>query len=68
MLRRPIFALLLLAAGTALAQHPEDAFVGQKAPELKAGDAWINSQPLKLEQLRGKPPVGLCSDRGDVWA
>jgi len=54
MLRRPIFVLLLLAAGTALAQHPEDAFVGQKAPELKAGDAWINSQPLKLEQLRGK--------------
>lgn len=54
MLRRPIFALLLLAAGTALAQHPEDAFVGQKAPELKAGEAWINSQPLKLEQLRGK--------------
>ena len=54
MLRRPIFVLLLLAAGTALAQHPEDAFVGQKAPELKAGEAWINSQPLKLEQLRGK--------------
>ena len=25
-----------------------------KAPELVSGDAWINSEPLTLEQLRGK--------------
>ena len=45
---------LLLTTAVARAQHPDDAFVGQKAPELKAGDAWINTAPLKLEQLRGK--------------
>src|SRR5215813_7630514 len=53
MLHRLILALLI-SAGIAWAQHPDDVFVGQKAPELKAGDAWINSTPLKLEQLRGK--------------
>jgi len=36
------------------AQHPDDVFVGQKAPELKGGDAWINSGALKLDTLRGK--------------
>src|SRR5207253_9378000 len=46
--------VLLVSAGRASAQHPDDVFVGQKAPELKDGDAWINSPPLKLEQLRGK--------------
>ena len=53
MLRRIVLAVLI-SAGVAWAQHPDDAFVGQKAPELKVGDAWINSPPLKLEQLRGK--------------
>jgi thiol-disulfide isomerase/thioredoxin len=53
MLRRLILAVLL-SAGVAWAQHPDDVFVGQKAPELKEGDAWLNSPPLKLEQLRGK--------------
>ena len=53
MLRRLVFALLI-STGVARAQHPDDVFVGQKAPELKDGDAWINSSPLKLEQLRGK--------------
>jgi thiol-disulfide isomerase/thioredoxin len=53
MLSRLVLALLLTSA-SAWAQHPEDAFVGQKAPELKAADLWINSTPLKLEQLRGK--------------
>src|SRR5690242_6448562 len=53
MFRRLILAVLLTST-VALAQHPEDAFVGQKAPELKQGDLWINSGPLKLEQLRGK--------------
>ena len=54
MLRKVILALLLLTTAAASAQHPDDTFVGQKAPELKAGDAWINSGPLKLEDLRGK--------------
>jgi thiol-disulfide isomerase/thioredoxin len=45
---------VFLTAGAVWAQHPEDAFVGQKAPELKTQDIWINSSPLKLEALRGK--------------
>ena len=53
MLRRLILAFLI-STGVGWAQHPDDVFVGQKAPELKAGDAWLNSPPLKLEQLRGK--------------
>ena len=47
-----MFTTLLL--GLLLLQQPEDAFVGQKAPELKPQSTWINSAPLKLEQLRGK--------------
>jgi thiol-disulfide isomerase/thioredoxin len=53
MLRRLILVLVLTSI-TAWAQHPDDVFVGQKAPELKQGDVWINSTPLKLEQLHGK--------------
>jgi thiol-disulfide isomerase/thioredoxin len=53
MLPRLVLAWLFLT-GIGFAQHPDDVFVGQKAPELKTGDAWINSNPLKLEQLRGK--------------
>ena len=45
---------LLLTTSVSSAQHPEDAFAGQKAPEIKGGELWINSAPLKLEQLRGK--------------
>ena len=54
MLRKLILALILIAPAAAWAQHPEDVFVGQKAPELKGGNTWINSAPLKLEGLRGK--------------
>ncbi len=56
MVRKLLLAFFLITglAWSAGPQHPEDAFVGQKAPELKAGDAWINSAPLQLEQLRGK--------------
>src|SRR5205085_4769713 len=61
MLRRLILALLI-STGVAWAQHPDDVFVGQKAPELKDGDAWINSSALKLEQLRGKVVII------DFWA
>lgn len=54
MLARLVLALLL-TSGVANAQHPEDAFVGQKAPELKSEtDMWLNSAPLKLEDLKGK--------------
>src|SRR3989475_10678086 len=53
MLSRLVLALLLTTTA-AWAQHADDVFVGQKAPELKGGDMWINSTPLKLEQLRGK--------------
>jgi len=47
-----MFAALVLSM--LLVQNPDDAFVGQKAPELKPQGTWINSAPLKLEQLRGK--------------
>jgi len=53
MIARLVIALLVTAT-VAGAQHPDDVFVGQKAPELKGGDTWINTAPLKLEQLRGK--------------
>ena len=46
-------AVILLPSLSASAQHAEDAFVGQKAPELRVGE-WINSDPLTLEELRGK--------------
>lgn len=55
--RNLLLAVLLtstLPVSLSWGQHPEDVFVRQNAPELKAGDTWINSSPLKLEQLRGK--------------
>ncbi len=45
--------LVLLFAVTVGAQHPEDAFVGQMSPALKTSE-WINSEPMTLEELRGK--------------
>lgn len=39
---------------SAWAQREDDAFIGQKAPEIKADHVWINTAPLKLESLRGK--------------
>jgi thiol-disulfide isomerase/thioredoxin len=50
---RSLLPAILLLAVPAASQHPEDAFVGQVAPELKTSE-WINSEPLSLEQLRGK--------------
>jgi thiol-disulfide isomerase/thioredoxin len=44
----------VVVTGIAMAQHPDDVFVGQKAPALKASPDWINSTPLQLESLRGK--------------
>src|SRR6516164_2792037 len=46
--------VFLFLTGAAWAQREDDAFVGQKAPEFKGDHIWINSQPLKLESLRGK--------------
>jgi thiol-disulfide isomerase/thioredoxin len=48
-----LVTVILMSALHAAAQHPDDAFVGQEAPELK-GSEWINSSPLTLEGLRGK--------------
>ena len=48
-----VASLLLVLAVLAIAQQPDDAFVGQMAPELKVGE-WFNSEPLSLEGLRGK--------------
>jgi thiol-disulfide isomerase/thioredoxin len=61
MLARLTVAILLLT-GITLAQQPDDAFVGQKAPEIKKSDVWINSQPLTLASLKGKVIVI------DFWA
>lgn len=61
MLARLTLAILLFT-GVAYAQHPEDAFVGQKAPEIKKSDVWINSSPLTLAGLKGKVVVI------DFWA
>jgi thiol-disulfide isomerase/thioredoxin len=47
-------AVLFTNFAAAGLQHEEDAFVGQKAPELKPSPTWINSTPLKLEELKGK--------------
>jgi thiol-disulfide isomerase/thioredoxin len=44
----------VLFSSVAIAQHDEDAFVGQKAPELKKLPVWLNSQPMTLESLKGK--------------
>ncbi len=49
-----LVAMFVVLTGVAIAQHEEDAFVGQKAPELKESPVWINSNALKLEGLRGK--------------
>ena len=48
-----IILLLIVLAVPAIAQQPDDAFVGQMAPELKVGE-WFNSEPLSLAGLRGK--------------
>ncbi len=48
-----LIAVMLVFTLTATAQHPDDAFVGQMAPEFKTSE-WINSDPVTLEDLRGK--------------
>jgi len=54
--RIPLLLLCLatLFTSVAIAQHEEDAFVGQKAPELKKMPVWLNSAPMTLQSLRGK--------------
>jgi thiol-disulfide isomerase/thioredoxin len=49
-----LLCLATLFTSVAIAQHEEDAFVGQKAPELKKMPVWLNSAPLTLQSLRGK--------------
>ena len=41
-------------SSAAIAQHEDDVFVGQKAPELKKQPVWLNTTPQTLESLRGK--------------
>ncbi len=48
-----VACLVAAVPATVSAQHPDDAFVGQVAPELKV-DEWFNSEPLTLEGLRGQ--------------
>ena len=48
-----LVATMLLFTVSGGAQHPDDAFVGQMAPALKTSE-WINSEPMTLEELRGK--------------
>jgi thiol-disulfide isomerase/thioredoxin len=59
MAAKATLSILLLAfvaaAGVAIAQHAEDVFAGQNAPALKESPEWINSPPLKLDALKGKP-------------
>ena len=42
MFARLILAFLLTSS-VAWAQHADDVFVGQKAPELKSSETWISS-------------------------
>lgn len=49
-----VLCAVVLCTSVALAQHEEDVFVGQKAPELKKIPVWLNTAPLTLESLRGK--------------
>ena len=54
--RRVVLALLLFAAGLALAPAPAHAWalrVGDAAPEI-TGERWINSPPLSMAGLRGR--------------
>ena len=53
MIARFLIVFLMFTA-VAAAQHEDDEFVGQKAPELKPQPVWSNTTPLKLESLRGK--------------
>src|SRR5262245_45625218 len=53
MFARLLIVFFMLTA-VAAAQHEDDAFVGQKAPELKPQEVWINTPALNLESLRGK--------------
>jgi hypothetical protein len=50
-----ILALLLAAVPCARAQQPAEMKV--PAPELQGIDAWINSKPLSLADLKGKVVV-----------
>lgn len=68
-LRQGLGALILLTAGASLAdvssawvaaltgpvESAQAQVVGRLAPELPGGRAWLNSPPLTLQQLRGRP-------------
>jgi hypothetical protein len=50
-----ILALLLAAVPSARAQQPAEMKI--LAPELQGIDAWINSKPTSLADLKGKVVV-----------
>jgi thiol-disulfide isomerase/thioredoxin len=56
--RQPLLILAaLFSLGTvtrALAQQPRQAPVKVPAPEFPGGLKWLNSEPLRIDQLRGK--------------
>jgi hypothetical protein len=54
---RPVLALVAAAALTTSAPAQEPAAMKIAAPELDGIDAWINSKPLALKDLRGKVVV-----------
>jgi cytochrome c biogenesis protein CcdA/thiol-disulfide isomerase/thioredoxin len=68
-LRRGLGVLVMLMAGASLAdvssawvaaltgpaESAQGRVVGKSAPELSGAGAWINSPPLQLQALRGKP-------------
>jgi hypothetical protein len=52
-----LIALALLTALTATASAQEPVALKVAAPELQGIEAWINTRPLKLKDLRGKVVV-----------
>ena len=51
---RLVAVLILLALGWGSAQKIDSPEVGNPAPNFVPGGAWLNSEPLNIEDLRGK--------------
>ena len=48
-----VFLIFLILALNAASRRVEARLIGQPAPEI-SNEVWINSPPLRLENLRGK--------------
>lgn len=55
-LRRYLIILMLVFLVASVAVQAEDALIGKPAPEI-AAMAWLNSAPLTLTTLKGRPVV-----------